>query len=542
MRAVLGKLRQAGPRALPPLIAALPAAQEGARKRVVDAIAQCGPAALPPLTRAAGSEDPRVRRAVALALKRLALPESLPLLRRLLGDPNERVRVYAAQAIGRLQTGAARNALLSALPDERDTVSLAILRSLADSPAPAVERGLQRLDGARLSPAVQAGVAWALEKVTAALRTRSAPGVTGRAARPPVDPRALAPFGGALSALPAASFVGYAVPGTEAVAAALLRWLIPGAEVLSAGDGAVGFTVPDPARDRMVALRAFQRIWAVVPGAPDGAPHEENGAPAEKPAWLAGLRAFIARKQLDSLTVEGKAGPWARELAERLGLRFSRSHGNRRTLRLRQPWTGPAGDALWVEILAEADFPTLPYAGPTSLNRALAACLCALTRPEPADVFCDPLCGAGSLLIERALLGPARRLIGGDREPALIEKARANGRVLAPLMASPGPVEMDLQVWDARTIPLEAASVDAIAADFPFGLRSGEHGENAAAYPAWLAEISRVLRPERCAVVLSQEKRLMARAINQTPSLRLETEFAVQYSGVSPTVYVLQRV
>ncbi|HEX6971782.1 MAG TPA: HEAT repeat domain-containing protein, partial [Limnochordia bacterium] len=543
-------LRRAGPRALFALVDALGTARGADRHRLIEAIALFGGRALPPLGHALSTGDPRQRRAVALALKRLALPESLPMLRRLLADPAERVRVYAAQAIGRLHTGAARATLLSAFPDARDTVSLAILRALAASPSPTVARALQRIDPASLSPAVRDGLEWAQAEVGRGLeaeRRKQAPEPPASSVRPrQLDGAELfAPFGGALDSLSPLAYVGVTVRGTEPVAAALLRWRASGAAVLAAANGEVVFTLPPSERHRLLDLRAFASIWGILP-------HEAADADPIPPALVQPLQEFVRRKRLDAVAAPQASAGWGRRAAAQIGLRFSRGPGTRQSLRIRPAPPGWAAGVrlpepvLLVELVSETDFPPLPYPGPTSLNRPLAACLSALTLPEPDDVVCDPFCGAGALLVERALLGPVRRLLGGDLDERLLRQAQANWRILAPIAPAAGPDALVVQPWDAASLPLADASVDAVATDLPFGGRSGSHAENVLGYPRWLGEIARVLKPGRRAVVLTREKRLLLDALapgrlGPGAAWELVTEMTVHYSGVSPSVYVLQR-
>jgi tRNA (guanine6-N2)-methyltransferase len=63
---------------------------------------------------------------------------------------------------------------------------------------------------------------------------------------------------------------------------------------------------------------------------------------------------------------------------------------------------------------------------PASLRPTLAAAMVALSRPDPNDRFCDPMCGTGTILAERGLYGPYRRLLGGDADPDALHAAEVN--------------------------------------------------------------------------------------------------------------------
>src|SRR5262245_58920255 len=63
---------------------------------------------------------------------------------------------------------------------------------------------------------------------------------------------------------------------------------------------------------------------------------------------------------------------------------------------------------------------------PASLRPSAAAALVWLTRPAPDDVFLDPMCGAGTILIERAHAGRYELLLGGDVREQALDVARGN--------------------------------------------------------------------------------------------------------------------
>ena len=90
---------------------------------------------------------------------------------------------------------------------------------------------------------------------------------------------------------------------------------------------------------------------------------------------------------------------------------------------------------------------------PASLKPTVAAAMVRLTRPTPEDVFLDPMCGSGTILIERALAGRYAQLLGGDLDEEALEATRANvGRRYQPIR---------IEKMDARRLPLDTASVDA---------------------------------------------------------------------------------
>lgn len=170
---------------------------------------------------------------------------------------------------------------------------------------------------------------------------------------------------------------------------------------------------------------------------------------------------------------------------------------------------------------------------PASLRPAAAAALAWLTAPRDDDVFLDPMCGAGTILIERAHLGRYHELIGGDIDPEAVATARANiGSRYQPIT---------IHEWDARQLPLDAGSVTALAVNLPFGAQMGTVGENRTLYPAFLREAARVLRPGARLVALSGDARTLNDALQRNNRFVRRETYPVIILGRRATVAVAER-
>ena len=83
---------------------------------------------------------------------------------------------------------------------------------------------------------------------------------------------------------------------------------------------------------------------------------------------------------------------------------------------------------------------------PGSLRASVAAALGWLSQPGADDCVVDPMCGAGTILIERAHLGRYAMLAGFDRDPDAIAAAHEN--------IGPRYRPMGLAQGDALRLPL----------------------------------------------------------------------------------------
>jgi len=171
--------------------------------------------------------------------------------------------------------------------------------------------------------------------------------------------------------------------------------------------------------------------------------------------------------------------------------------------------------------------------GVASLHPPIAHALCLLSAPEVGETFLDPMCGAGTVLVERGSIASAGLLLGADRDTEVLRLAGRNLRS--------AEVSASLLVSEGRHIPLSSGSVDKIVCNMPWGRRVGSHRANRRLYPAFLAEAVRVLRPGGRMVLLSLEKRLMDATLQADDDLVLDETHRVNTGGLIPSIYALSR-
>lgn len=169
---------------------------------------------------------------------------------------------------------------------------------------------------------------------------------------------------------------------------------------------------------------------------------------------------------------------------------------------------------------------------PASLRPTVAAAMAWLAHPSPDDIVLDPLCGAGTILIERALLAPYDRLIGGDIQEEAVAMARRNART-AEIIAT-------WRIWDARSLPFDAAGVTRIITNLPFGKQIGTHETNADLYTALAQEFSRILVPGGVLVTLTSEDQLW-NSILQNSGWRIVKKFVLVLLGQPASIFVAER-
>ncbi|MCE5338736.1 MAG: methyltransferase domain-containing protein [Methanomicrobiaceae archaeon] len=131
-----------------------------------------------------------------------------------------------------------------------------------------------------------------------------------------------------------------------------------------------------------------------------------------------------------------------------------------------------------------------PFFHPGVMMPRMARALVNLSLVKPGEQVFDPFCGTGGILLEAREIGV--RVLGSDFDPAMVAGYRQN---------LPGS---DVMIADATAVPICDHALDAIVTDLPYGQSVRILAENMdRLYDGSLAEIRRILRPGRRAVVVT---------------------------------------
>lgn len=176
---------------------------------------------------------------------------------------------------------------------------------------------------------------------------------------------------------------------------------------------------------------------------------------------------------------------------------------------------------------------------PAALRPSVASAMVFLTDPEPSDIFLDPMCGSGTILMARRSIEGYQRILGGDVDRERMEAARENllGRRQNRL-----PRSLSVRMWDAQKLPLDSGSVDKVATNLPFGKQIGSKTAVKKLYPAVFKELERVVRPNGRLAILSSEYDLVKQAVRQCPKLEIERGYSIAILGQWGRLYLLKRL
>ena len=166
---------------------------------------------------------------------------------------------------------------------------------------------------------------------------------------------------------------------------------------------------------------------------------------------------------------------------------------------------------------------------PGSLKANVAAAMVQLGGFEPGSTVADPLCGAGTIVVEAAMMG--LDALGGDADASALEAARRNVEMAG--------LRLQLQHWDARTLPLPSESLDGIICNLPWGRQVEPSSDLAQFYAACVGEMQRVCRPGARLVLLTSLQPLL-RATASDTGLVLDRATEISLSGQTPVISVLR--
>jgi tRNA (guanine6-N2)-methyltransferase len=159
---------------------------------------------------------------------------------------------------------------------------------------------------------------------------------------------------------------------------------------------------------------------------------------------------------------------------------------------------------------------------PGSLAPSLAYCMARLTEPVAGDVFMDPMCGAGTLVVERALGWGFSALLCGDIAEDAVQATEVNLRAAG--------VAATVRQWDATDLPVEDASVDKVATNMPYGKDVAIRSPGTMV-PAFVRQMSHVIRPCGRLVVLTAHGKKLLRELKRSKAFRAPETTRLEHLG-----------
>ena len=165
------------------------------------------------------------------------------------------------------------------------------------------------------------------------------------------------------------------------------------------------------------------------------------------------------------------------------------------------------------------------------LNATIAYAANKLAGQRDEDRIFNPMCGSGTLMIERALMGPYAAMVGVDISAEAVACTQTNLRAAGR--------QIEVAQIDALHTGLPARSFDLVLADLPWGDAIGSHRGNAALYPEFLKEMGRLTSKRGRVCVITHEIKLFERVLEGQQDWHAKELFQVYSGGHHPKAYLL---
>lgn len=334
------------------------------------------------------------------------------------------------------------------------------------------------------------------------------------------------------------SVMATTVAGLETIAAAQIASALPEATVTHTVRGKVFFSAKTSLA-RLLSLRCAENLHAVLAALPCGktkADLQTFGTAIKKLPFASFLPAFCDPTQVQRLHVSAsRAGKhtYSRfDLAEQALTSlcqtkfFQAGDAERHDLHFRIDLTDC--EAL---VSLKLTAPAFRYRStqksfmPGATAPSVANAMIFLSAPTAKDVFLDPFCGSGTVVVERECY-PHRKIFASDLSIEAVQATKEN--VLAQTIVRQG---------DARTLSFGDACIDAIVTNLPWDVQIKSE-DLLALYCDFLAQAKRVLRPTGRLLVLTDKRETLLQACQQN-GFFAQSLAQLSFHGLHPEIFQL---
>lgn len=168
---------------------------------------------------------------------------------------------------------------------------------------------------------------------------------------------------------------------------------------------------------------------------------------------------------------------------------------------------------------------------PHTLKPTVAHSMVMLSKPHPDDIFLDPMCGAGTILLERAFSGRYRYLIGGDLSEEALRATQKNfGRQHQP---------RQFLHWDSEVLPIQPNSVDKIVCNLPIDGIGTTNTEIYNHYHCFIKQFEDVIKPGGKMVLLSMQPAPLNRVLKNQDKLKTRQQVGINLNGKRGRIFVV---
>lgn len=174
-----------------------------------------------------------------------------------------------------------------------------------------------------------------------------------------------------------------------------------------------------------------------------------------------------------------------------------------------------------------------------ALRPTVAAALVVLSNPKETDVFLDPMCGSGTIVLERAIFCPYQKIYAGDIDANAVNLTKSNLN-LANMCRN-----IFVETWDAKNLPFDNNKFDKMVINIPWGKRYGKdhktHSIDKNFYLCLIKEFYRVIKPRGKIIILTSQNKVIKNALEKL-DYKYEHLANVKILGTWAGIYSIEKV
>jgi tRNA (guanine6-N2)-methyltransferase len=171
----------------------------------------------------------------------------------------------------------------------------------------------------------------------------------------------------------------------------------------------------------------------------------------------------------------------------------------------------------------------------THLNAVVAAAMVDFAGLHDYDRVFNPMCGSGTLLIERRRMGMPECLVGCDLDAQSLALAYQN------VAKSGYAKDIELHHLDATQLPSSEGRFDLILCDPPWGDDIGSSAEIEQLYLEFLKEMARVTSKNARMVILCADMKRFENSVLEGKRWQISRSHQVYHGGHHPKMYLLKK-
>jgi len=156
---------------------------------------------------------------------------------------------------------------------------------------------------------------------------------------------------------------------------------------------------------------------------------------------------------------------------------------------------------------------------PAAIKPTIAYGMVRLSKPKEGNLFVDPMCGGGTILIEAALFNKKLKLYGFDINEKFLEGARRN--------ALKAKVDINFSRLDCRNLSNYFKDIDRIVTNPPYGIRMEPSVGLTKLYHSFAEEAYKSMVEGGTLVTITLKYNLMKRALEKAGFKLLEERYVL---------------